>query len=276
MFYTAPMHISIKTYIAKDSALHRLDARAKILLMLIMTIGVFALNRPLFLLLFALLTALGVIFSKISFHEFVPYLKPAIVLALFPVIFNGFSFDVTTAQENLMAYYQTDAFTAWAPVALIDTFGLLPAGIYQGFLMGVRILLLVVYSLLFTFTTTSEKTVAALAWFLGPLRALHAPVDDICTVFALALRFIPVVAQDLSTVADAHRMRGAQLDYGPLHARIFAWAQVFIPLFIRLFKRAEKVGTAMDARCYGQNTARKAPLSPESRELRYCGKFCEK
>ena len=44
--------------------------------------------------------------------------------------------------------------------------------------------------------------------------------------------------------------------------RLGAWSTVFIPLFVQLFRRADRLSVAMDARCYGLSGARRGQLHP--------------
>lgn len=190
--------------------------------------------------------------SRLPLIAYRPFLPALLVFGLCPLLFNGLAFDVFAAQETLAQYYGV-ATDGLEPLAIIGSFGILPAGLIRGVVMGLRIALLIVLSLIFTFTTSAEAVVKAIGWFLAPLGRIGVPVRDIATIFSLALRFIPLIAQELQEVANAHRVRGSQLDAGPIIQRFRAWGNVFIPLFVRLFRRAETLGTAMDARCYGMS-----------------------
>ena len=50
---------------------------------------------------------------------------------------------------------------------------------------------------------------------------------------------------------DAQQARGASFTEGGLWERLRAWQTVLIPLFVGLFRRADALAVAMDARCYG-------------------------
>ena len=248
------MRIQVKTYYPANSLLHNADARLKIVLLALATVGLFAVGQlPGMLCCFAaglLLVAL----SRVPAVAFRPFLPAALVFALFPLVFNGFAFDVYTAQEVLAQYYGVSS-EGLSPVAVLGTFGVVPSGLLYGAVLGLRIFLLILLSLVFTFTTSANDVVKAISWYLSPFARFGLPVRDIATTFSLVLRFIPVINSELSVVADAHRARGASLDEGSPIARMTAWGNVFIPLFVRLFRRAETLGTAMDARCYGAHGA---------------------
>ncbi len=247
------MNITLKTYYAGNSIIHRMDVRLKIVLLALATAGIFLVDTLAGMLVCWALLLLLLVLSRVPFRAYAAFLPAALVFMLFPVLFNGFSFDVYATQDALFAYYGVaDGWLADAdPVALLGTFGVVPAGLVRGAVLGLRIFALIYLSLLFTFTTEASAVVDAISWFLAPLAQVGAPVRDISLVFSLVLRFIPVIAQEFNTVAAAHRSRGAQLDDGPLFERMKAWGGVFIPLFVRLFHQADVLGCAMDARCYG-------------------------
>ena len=91
---------------------------------------------------------------------------------------------------------------------------------------------------------------------------LKVPVDDFAMVACMALRFIPVMAQELCAVHDAQWSRGAPFADGSLLKRLSAWSSVFIPLFVGMFRRADKLSVAMDARCYGLGVKRSVLRQP--------------
>ena len=79
-------------------------------------------------------------------------------------------------------------------------------------------------------------------------QVLHVPADDIAMVFSMAIRFIPLMAQEICAIHDAQFSRGASFHRGGLWQRLSAWPPVFIPLFVGMFRRAEKLSVAMAAR----------------------------
>ncbi len=251
------MRIQVKTYYSASSLIHRADVRAKIVLLALATLGLFLISSLGGMLLCLLAMVFLAVFSRVPACVYRPFLPLALVFAFSPLVFNGLSLDVAAAQETLNQYYGVSSDNL-PPIILTGTFGIVPAGVLHGLMMGLRIFLLIFLSLLFTFTTEADEVVKAIAWFLAPLGRLGVPVRDIATVFSLVLRFIPLIAQELSTVADAHRGRGARLDSGTPFERMKAWGNVFIPLFVRLFRRAETLSIALDARCHGASTMGKA------------------
>ena len=61
---------------------------------------------------------------------------------------------------------------------------------------------------------------------------------------------------------DAQWARGAAFAEGGLWERLRAWQTVLIPLFVGLFRRADSLAVAMDARCYGAPDVVRTSFAP--------------
>ena len=66
---------------------------------------------------------------------------------------------------------------------------------------------------------------------------------------------------------DAQWARGASFAEGSLWERLRAWQTVLIPLFVGLFRRADSLAVAMDARCYGAPDAERTSFAPRAFSL---------
>ncbi len=222
------MQLQTSVYIPESSCVHACDPRVKILLLLVYTVAIFFIETWTGMALFALLF-LGVLAaSRVTPARVFRMGIPVYVLAAITV-----------------------AFAAFNPAT----------GFELGCFYAARIILLLLASVIVTFTTTSSQLLAALAWFLQPFRALRVPVDDIAMVCSLAIRFIPLTAAELGLVHNAQASRGARFDSGGVGARFSAWGNVFISLFVQLFRRADKLSLAMDARCYGAPDVQRTTLT---------------
>lgn len=266
------MNINLNTYIVGASPVHTCDARAKIVLLIAYSVTLFLVETWWALgvcaLAFAVLCAAG----RIPPSRIGALSVPIVVIALFAVVANSFSFDAPATQAAAQAMGEEVAFggvgdvstgllTQMPPVVLVGSFGFVPAGFERGCFYAVRILLLVAASLIVSFTTTSTQLTEAFSSFLRPLRALRIPVDDVASVLSIALRFIPLVAEEMGRIHDAQWARGAKFGENGLVVRVRAWATVLVPLFVGMFRRADNLAVAMDARCYGVPGVRRTSLS---------------
>lgn len=213
------------TYIAGDTLVHRGDARVKVLLLLAYSIGIFFVRTWWGMGTFALAVVVAAGVARVPARRMMGPLVPVVVLAAFAAVF------------------------AFAGSPDLE-------GLSRGLFVAVRMVALVAASFVVCFTTTLTALLDAFAWFIGPLRAVRVPVDDIAFTLALAIRFIPVVADELADVRRAQAARGARLDGMPFRRRLEVWGAAFSAVFIGLFRHADALATAMDARCYGARVER--------------------
>ena len=138
------------------------------------------------------------------------------------------------------------------PVYIMAAFSLFFNVLYSPGLDGVA---LIAASFVVCFTTSSSELLQAFRWLIAPLRHLHAPVDDIALTLALSVRFIPVVEDEFERIRMAQKARGADAT-GSLKRTLEVWSSAFIALFVGLFRHADNLALAMDARCYGASPER--------------------
>ena len=207
------------TYFPGETPVHRCDARVKIVLLLAYSIGIFfASSWWAMAAFFAVVVIVGAL-ARVPFGVMNRLLMPVYVLGAFSVLFN------VIAAPN------------------VD-------GLLAGLFFCVRMILLVAASFEVCLTTTASELLEAFSWFIGPLRALHVPVDDIAFTLALSIRFIPIIEREFSRIRAAQVSRGADSTRS-LMRTAQVWAGAFTALFVGLFRHADTLANAMDARCYG-------------------------
>ena len=185
-------------------------------------------------------------------HTLLPF---AFILAV-TLLANSFTFDVAAIDSSQSAAgLPAGPLAGGPPVALVGSFGFVPAGFERGCFVVLRIVLLLAASLVLTTTSTTTEISQALASFLGPLARVGVPVHDVVTVLSIALRFIPVTIDHVHQLRIAQTARGSAFDTGHLRDRLKAWSALFVPLFVGLFRHADTLALAMDTRCYGRGKA---------------------
>jgi len=268
-------------YLARNTAVHRIEARVKLLLLLVYVFALFACSTWLGLLaaLIILITmlALAHIPARMAFRG----LKPILFILLFTFLANAFTFSAvdpatlaeqTTAGAALVDPLASGAAAGGLPaeqtlfsiplihaaaqfnfpetIPLIGSFGIKPLGIIKGLYFVLRISLLVLATALLTYTTTVVSLTDAISKLLSPLRVIKVPVEDIAMIFTIALRFIPLTASEAEKLMVAQSARGAKFNQGGPITRVKAWIPVMIPLFVNLFRRADYLAQVMESRCY--------------------------
>lgn len=246
------MQFGISTYIPGDSIIHRCDARVKLVLLLVYSITLFFIQTWTGLLFYSALCLAACLVAHIPMGRLFKLLIPLSVILAFTLLFNSFAFDVSKVGEAYgLGNVSAGILASFEPVVFFGTFGFVPAGFARGCFFVMRIMFLVFASLVVSFTTTSNDLIDALNDFLRPLRVLRVPTDDIATIISIAIRFIPITAEEAMKVYAAQKSRGAAFDEGGLFRRLKAWQPILIPLFVGLFRRSESLALAMESRCYG-------------------------
>lgn len=203
------------------SGLHGVDARSRIVLLLVYSIALLAvpwwpLTVILILLPFALLPI-----SRVGAGVFLRSLVPVIILAVFTFL------CFLPSHWNLQ-------------------------GGFEGLLIALRMIALVAASYILCLTTTSTDLLRAFRWFISPLGRLGARrLDDLSFTLSLSLRFFPLIAQEFDQVRKAQISRGGSAQGKGLVRTLQLWGSAFSAVFIGLFRRADTIAVAMDARCYG-------------------------
>lgn len=216
------MTLNAAAYVPGETRVHRADPRAKVVLLFVYSLALFWVDTWAGMAFFA--AAAGAVWAG----------------ARIPV---GQAVRQTVPVQILVAF--TIAANALAPA------GFTLAGLDRGCFFGARIVLLVAVSFCLTATTSSLALAQALEDLMAPLARLRVPVRDIAAVVSVALRFIPQILDEYYASRDALATRGARFAGGGARAAVRAWQALFMGLFIRVFKRADTLATALESRCYG-------------------------
>ena len=224
-------NIMIGQYFPGDSFLHRMDARVKILLLLILLIEVFVFTSAPVYLLMTGITFLLIMTSKVPLRMVLRSLKPLWWIILFTFVLHLFS------------HPGREIYRIWQFVVTQE-------GVEQGALISVRLMLLIILSTLLTFTTSPLKLTDALESLLSPFKRLGLPAHELAMMMTIALRFIPTLISETDKIMKAQQSRGADFVTGSIMSRLKNMVPILVPLFLSAFRRADDLALAMEARCY--------------------------
>lgn len=225
--------ISFGQYYPSESLIHRLDARAKVILAVLYIVCSFLCKNILSFAALALSAILLVLLSNIPLKAIFRAIRPIIFVMLFTVILNVFW---TKGETPLFS---------WGILTVY------PEGLYSALFMLVRIISLIVGTSIFmTYTTTPIALADAIEQLLAPLKRLRLPVHEFSMMMTVALRFIPTLVEETEKIIAAQKARGADFSSGGLIKRAKALIPILIPLVISAFRRADELATAMECRCY--------------------------
>ena len=224
-------NITIGQYFPGNSALHRLDPRVKIVLLLFFLIEVFVFSSaPAYGILTAV-TAVMIWISGVPMIMMLRSLKPLWWIILFTFIIHLFSNPGT-------------------PIAKVWIFTMTWEGVRQGCFISLRLVLLILMSTLLTFTTSPLKLTDALESLLSPFRRFGLPAHELAMMMTIALRFVPTLIEETDKIMKAQQSRGADFTTGSIVSRLKNMVPVLVPLFLCAFRRADELAMAMEARCY--------------------------
>jgi len=235
--------ITIGQYYQTESVIHALDPRTKLIWTMFYIISIFF-NRSLIgIAVSAAVFLLVAEMTRVPLHFMVRGLRAVLALLLFTLFFQII-------------------FTSGEPLFSVGLFTVTKEGIRSAFFIGVRLVLLVLFSSLMTLTTTPKQLTDGLELLCSPLSRFHVPVQEISMVMAVALRFMPVLLEELDKIMKAQQARGADFERGNLIHRVRAMVPLLVPLFVAAFRRADDLAVAMDARCYhgGAGRTKMKPL----------------
>jgi len=74
--------------------------------------------------------------------------------------------------------------------------------------------------------------------------------------FISAIRFTPILAEELQTIMDAQRSRGLELDRGNPIKRIRRYIPILVPLIVNVLRRSYELAEAMEVKCFGASKKR--------------------
>ena len=233
--------ITIGQFFPGSSLVHKLDPRAKILLTLFYIIALFICKNFFSLILMFAFSLVCVLISRISVELIWKSLKAIIFIVLF-----------TSA---LQIIYNNNGDVLWKPFEN-RSFVITTGGVYSAIFLAVRIIALILFTSLLTYTTSPTMLTDAIERLLSPLKIFKIKVHSLAMMMTIALRFIPILIREIDIIMSAQKARGAKLDNGSAGERLKAMISVFIPLFVSAFRRAAELALAMESRCYSETANR--------------------
>ncbi|MGV8058464.1 MAG: energy-coupling factor transporter transmembrane component T family protein [Smithellaceae bacterium] len=220
------------SYIAGASILHHIDPRIKLAFVVGLSLVILTV-KPLTSLFIGLALCLLVFLGRISSRAIGQALKP--LLFFIVLIF-------------LVHALWTDG----DPLFVVPYIGvtLSGQGLEQGFFVSWRFLCLILAAVLLTMSTQPSQMIAAIKFFLQPLKLLRLPVDNIAVMIMLALRLMPVLLAQKDQIEIARRARGYNGRSLSFILRIRAFLQLATRILLSVFQRADELAAAMEARNY--------------------------
>lgn len=236
--------ITIGQFYNIDSPIHRLDPRTKIIFTLVYVTTLFFAKNPFVYLAAFLVLAAYIKLSGVPLKFILRGLKALSMIIIFMVLVNLFT--VPGAKVLL----------EWKFIRITE------AGVISAVYLGLRLAFMLIGSGIMTYTTTPNALTDGLEKMLGGLKKINVPVHEFAMIMAIALRFVPVLTEEMDRIMRAQTARGIDFQEGNLFIRLKKLMPILVPLFVSAIRRSNELALAMDARCYhgGEGRTKMKPL----------------
>jgi energy-coupling factor transport system permease protein len=224
--------ITLGQFAPRDSVIHGLDPRLKILSSLFFMLLLLFTNSITVLFWFFVVVIVLYRAAQIPISNAFGNLRAFLVLFILTFLLHGF---LTSGRILFRVPYLGAVFTY--------------EGMAKGFFYTFRICVLIVLANLLTLTTSPMSLTDAFTYFLKPFRKLGVPAHEIGMMISIALRFIPIFIDESDRIKKAQISRGARFEGGFVR-KIKNISSLIIPLFVSTFRRANDLAFAMESRCY--------------------------
>lgn len=222
---------SFGSYWPGDSPLHRMDPRTKLALGLCFLIVSLVGQAPVALAVLALFVVALYRVAGIPAGRALRSLAPMLPIVVLVCVLRLFT---DQAGETLWSW---------------GVFQISEGGLRSCLSTVVRLTAMMAGMSLVTLTTTALDLTAAFEHLLAPLARVGVPAHELGMMLGIALRFMPQLAEEMRATYAAQVSRGARLSGSPLRGAR-ALSSVAVPMFASVFRHAETLAAAMDARCY--------------------------
>ena len=240
--------VTLGQFFPGDTIVHRLDARTKLILVIVYIVGLFQAVGWVSYGAVTLATAACMWLSHISAKNIFKGLKPMLFIIVLTALLNIFYTDGTPIIPGWVITWE---------------------GIARAVQMILRIVLLITGTFLLTYTTSPIALTDGLEKLMNPLKKIKVPVHEMTMMMSMALRFIPTLIEETDKIMSAQKARGADFETGSLIDRAKALQPVMVPLCVSAFRRADELAVAMESRCYhgGEGRTRMKQLRLAARDF---------
>ena len=241
--------VTLGQYYQADSVIHRLDPRVKLVGTFLYMVSLFVFNNIFCYIAAAFLLAAVIILCRVPFGYMLKGMRAVIFIMMFAVVFNIFF----ATGETIWKFW---------------IFHISKEGIKMAVLMVIRLTLLIISASIMTLTTSPNRLTDGMEKLFRPLKIVKVPVHELAMMMSIALRFIPILAEEAEKIVKAQTARGAKFDSKKLTERIKSLIPLIVPLFISSFRRAADLALAMESRGYhgGDGRTKLYPLKYKSRD----------
>ncbi len=225
---------AIGQYYPGSSIVHLLDPRIKMALVLAFMISIFLIDNFIGFLLAALAILAIVRLAGIPPRWMLRSLRPLTFIIVLTLLLHSVRLSGSPG----------------VPLLTIGPVKIVGSGVISGLFFSIRLVLLVVGSSLLTLTTPPVRLADGLESIMAPFSRFGLPAHEIAMMMTVALRFIPTLIEETDRIMKAQIARGADFQSGNPLRRAASYVPLLVPLFVSIFRTADELAVAMEARGY--------------------------
>lgn len=219
--------VTLFHYMHKDTVLHRMDGRIKLVCMLALSLSAsFALVWQHYLIPLSVVI-LALVAAKLPITALLRDMVFFGVLILVVVIANAISIP-------------------GHPIPGFPITGVSLPGLIIGLRFAGRLTIIVLVCAVITGTTPITTFRNAVEWFLRPIPLV--PQARIATMINLTFILIPIIMDSFSEMMEAQKSRCIELQKNPVKRINY----IVFPLLGQTLRRADEIASAMESRCYSE------------------------
>ena len=239
-------NITFGRYSPYHTFVHKLDARNKVLLLILFIASIFFQfhvwsTTLLISAVFLIILILIMILTRISVLDLFKSLGSMWMMVIFILVIYIF---IPNNSYTMVCYRFTPNYAIYW-----DAF-------YQSAYIVLRLILMVSLTMVLTSSTKPMDLTYAFEWYMYPLKVVRFPVHEIAMTLSIALRFIPTLLDETNRIMKAQSSRGVDFNRGLFFKRFRAVISLIIPLFVSAIQRSEELSDAMEARGYNPRAKR--------------------
>ena len=211
-------------YIYRDSVIHKLDPRTKMLWLLGLSFLVFVTEVKFIILGIFLITILIIFLSQLPLRPV--WNSSKVFVVLFPLV-----------------YMLLFSLLLWD----------LKKGMVDGLLFAIKFLVLMLASIIFAMSTSPRDIMLSLTKLKVPY--------ELSFMLTLAMRFVPVIMREINHVIDAQKARAHKVQFSLMHpiTSLHSLFPILIPTLHLLLTKAFDLSLSIEARAFRSQKTRTYP-----------------
>lgn len=214
-------------YIHKDTVLHAMDGRLKLLCLLLLS--------------------LSASFATEFHHYAVPLLVLGFALLVARLPITALLRDMKFFGLIILIVMLVNAFnTPGDPISNFPIANITAQGVATGLRFAGRLIIILLASTVITGTTSLMTFKDVIEWYLRPIP--FVPAARIATMINLTFALIPVIFDNYAEMMSAQNSRCVALRKNPIRRMRF----LAFPLLSQTLRKADEIVYAMESRCYSE------------------------